>query len=146
MSLSGFPKHGTKASNPDEINRLQASGPNRISPLLRVLVFVASRRGLRHGARLVPLCGIPMYLVEQASKSKNSAPKSGQFSISSGNALGVSRHKPDCCHELSFRFGALLVVWQNVLSSAVSLGLVELKELFPQCRPRTQRAIFRERM
>ena len=54
--------------------------------------LVAGRRELRHGARLVPLCGIPEYLDQQASKSKNFAPESGSFSLFSGTATDVLRH------------------------------------------------------
>ena len=54
--------------------------------------LVAGRRELRHGARLVPLCGITMYLDEQASRSKTlhrSQANSLSLSLSSGTATSV---------------------------------------------------------
>ena len=46
---------------------------------------------------------------------QNFAPKSGSFPSLSGTAPCVSRHKPDRRIELTFRFGANLVVWQSAV-------------------------------
>ena len=52
--------------------------------------LVAGWRELRHGARLVPLCGITMYLGRASLGKQNSAPESGCLSVSLSLCLSVS--------------------------------------------------------
>ena len=86
--------------------------------------LVASRRGLRHGARLVPLCGIPMYLVEQASESKTLHQSQAESLSLSAGATDVFRHKLESLAEREFR-SECISGSGRVLSLAVSLGLVD---------------------
>ena len=65
--------------------------------------LVAGRRELRHGARLVPLCGIPEYLDELVSKSKTLHRSQAVFSLPSGTATDVFRHAPESLAEREFR-------------------------------------------
>ena len=60
--------------------------------------LVAGRRELRHGARLVPLCGITMYLVEQVSESKI-LHRCQAISISLSLSLSLSQVPPQVCHD-----------------------------------------------
>ena len=61
--------------------------------------LVAGRRELRHGARLVPLCGITMYLDEQASRSKT-LHRSQANSLSLSLSLSLQAPPRVCLHEL----------------------------------------------
>ena len=81
--------------------------------------LVARRRELRLGARLVPLCGIPEYLDEQASK------ESGCFFLSSGTATDVLIHALESIVEREFR-SECISMSGRVLCSAVSSRRLEL--------------------
>ena len=76
--------------------------------------LVASRRELRPGARLAPLCGIPKYLDEQVSKSKT-LPRSPADSLSLRVPPQVSMHKLDSFAEHVVQVRVYLIVWQSAV-------------------------------
>ena len=87
--------------------------------------LVAGRRELRHGARLVPLRGMTMYLVEQVSGSKTMHQSQAVSLSLSGTAIAVSRHRLESTVEREFR-SECISMYGRVLCSAVSSRCLEL--------------------
>ena len=88
--------------------------------------LVASRRELRLGARLVPLCGIPKYLDEQVSKSKT-LHRSQADSLSLQVPPQVSMHKLDNFAEHVVQVRVYLIVWQPMKSKVLQAVRSALK-------------------
>ena len=80
--------HSTKVSQPYQGYLKAKAVGYGLSPLLHVLVLLPVGESSVM-ERLVPLCGIPEYLDELASKSKTLHRSQAVFSLSSGTATDV---------------------------------------------------------